>query len=110
VALVDCVLEYEVVVHVEAAEDARYLERTCGVLGVWGLGGSYGEYDKDVFVEVGVHGREHFLLAAALVTSTSTSMALWAASSVGSIHGGIGYEFGGVLSVGATVRLKQGRS
>ena len=101
VALIDCVLKYEVVVHVKTAEDAGQFGRVCGgLLGVLGLsgsrsrsgGGSSGEYHKGVFVEVGMHGREYFRLVAASVTATActTSTSLWAASAVRSIHGGMG--------------------
>lgn len=93
VALIDRVLEYEVVVHIETAQDARQLEGVCsslisclGVLGVLGLSGrgTHGESYKGVFVEVIVHWREYFLWTAALVTSTP--MSLWAASAVRSVH------------------------
>lgn len=96
-ALIDRVLKYEVVVHIETAEDAGQFERVCGfgLLDVPRLsgGGSFGEYHKGVFVEVGMHRREYFRLVATLVTST-TSMSLWVASAVRSIHGviGMGYE------------------
>lgn len=94
-ALIDRVFEYEVVVHVEPAEDARQSERVCTAVGRWldvlGLrgGAAFGEGHEGVFVEVGMHGREYVrLVAATLVPSTSTSMSLWVASAVRSIHGG----------------------
>ena len=103
VALIHRVLEYEVVVHVKTAEDAGQLEREYsfmrgvlyGLSGGGSRGGACGEYHKGVFVEVGVHGGEYFLLVAASVTatatasSTTTSTSLWAASAVRSIHGGM---------------------
>ena len=101
-ALIDRVFEYEVVVHVETAEDAGQSERVCrvGLLDVLGLsgGGSFGEDHEGVSVEVGMHRGEYFrLVAATLVTSTSTtttSMSLWVATAVRSIHSGMrmGYE------------------
>lgn len=97
VALIDRVFEYEVVVHVEPAEDARQSERVCTAGGRWldvlGLrgGAACGEDHEGVFVEVGMHGREYVrLVAATLVpSSTSTSMSLWVASAVRSIHSGM---------------------
>jgi hypothetical protein len=109
-ALIDGIVEDEVVEHVEAAQDAGHFEQLLLLLlwlfGIRGCeGDSFGECNKDGFVEVVVHGRADFLLPIACRASPSPGPSTprsWprsrgVASVVGSIHGGCdGATMGGV--------------